>query len=157
MTVIPSSGPRAAQLERGTAEPESPPRRSTLVWALLGVAVLVVVGVLLAVNLAGGADDEEPVATPSTSQTPLPVAPEAPAEPPVVIGERSGARVAFSWRSADAGQAGDTWEWRRTDTGESARTEQAALTVRSPERTCLQVRLIRGSYASPWAEDCVDP
>ena len=158
MTVIPGSGPRAAQLERGsTTEPEQPARRSTLVWAGVAVAVLALVGVLLAINLAGGSDSEDPESRPSTSQTPLPVAPEAPAEPPVVSGERTGDRVAFTWRSPDAGQAGDTWEWRRTDTGESDRTEAATLTVRSTERTCLQVRLIRGSYASPWTEDCVDP
>lgn len=126
-------------------------------WALAGVATLVLVGVLLAVNLAGGDDPKEPQGRPTESTTPLPVAPEAPAEPPVVTGERTGDRVAFSCRSPDAGQAGDTWEWRRTDTGESERTEQAALTVRSAGRTCLQVRLIRGSYASPWTEDCVDP
>jgi hypothetical protein len=61
----------------------------------------------------------------------------------------------LSWSSPDAGQAGDTWEWKRTDTGESRRTEEARLAVTSSSRTCLQVRLIRGSYASPWTEDCV--
>nr|WP_227464493.1 serine/threonine-protein kinase [Nocardioides lijunqiniae] len=156
MTVIPSSGPRAAALEAPAARPAPErERRSTVVWAVAGVAALAVVGVLLVVNLAGGEDPEPTQPDPTRSRTPMSVAPEAPGRPPVVRGTRDGDRVAFAWRSPDAGQAGDTWEWKRTDTGESRRTQDARLTVTSATRTCLQVRLIRGSYASPWTEDCV--
>jgi len=157
MTLIPSSGPRASRPDTGHTAPETPStRRSTLVWAAGGTAVLVLVGALLAVNLAGGNDSDEPVARPSASSTPLGIAPEAPTRAPAVTGERSGDRISFRWRSPDAGQSGDTWEWKRTDTGESRRTTDTTLRVTSPERTCLQVRLIRGTYASPWAEGCVD-
>ncbi|GEP36564.1 hypothetical protein NPS01_02270 [Nocardioides psychrotolerans] len=156
MTVISSSGPRGASIETGPATEAGPTRRSSVVWAVAGTAVLAVVGVLLAVNLAGGNDAEEPITRPTTSSTPLGVAPEAPTRAPTVTGARSEDRVTFTWRSPDAGQAGDTWEWKRTDTGESRRTSDTTLAVASSGRTCLQVRLIRGSYASPWAEDCVD-
>ncbi|WP_309647388.1 protein kinase domain-containing protein [Nocardioides sp.] len=155
MTVIPSSGPRAARIEAGPPRDE-PTRRSTVVWAVAGTAVLAVVGVLLAVNLAGGDDTEAPTTRPSVSSTPLDVAPEAPTRAPTVTGARAGEQVTFTWRSPDPGQAGDSWEWKRTDTGESRRTTDTTLEVAAPDRTCLQVRLIRGSYASPWAEDCVD-
>ncbi len=157
MTVIPSSGPRAARAEAAPVPPTAgPTRRSTLVWAVAGTAVLAVAGILLAVDLAGGDEDVAPAAGPSATSTPLGVAPDAPTRAPAVTGTRSGDRIRFGWRSPDAGQAGDSWEWKRTDTGESRRTTGTTLRVTSPERTCLQVRLIRGSYASPWAEDCVD-
>ncbi len=50
----------------------------------------------------------------------------------------------------------DTWEWTRTDTGEQTRTTDTELTVRTPDRVCLQVSLIRGSEASPVANRCID-
>ena len=65
--------------------------------------------------------------------------------------------VLFSWSSPDQGRAGDSWEWQRPETGESERTDAARLLVRAPlEEVCLQVRLIRGSFASEYAQVCVD-
>jgi hypothetical protein len=90
------------------------------------------------------------------SRTPIPVAPEAPANPPTVTGDRTPDGVRFAWRAPDQAREGDSWEWRRPDTGEGRRTVERLLLVTSADgRTCLQVRLIRGSFASPWTEKCV--
>jgi hypothetical protein len=63
--------------------------------------------------------------------------------------------VVFTWAASDGAESGDTWQWRRTDTGEEQRTGETSLSIRSDGRTCLQVRLIRGDFASPWANRCV--
>ena len=53
----------------------------------------------------------------------------------------------------------DSWEWQRPETGESERTDDTRLLVRvsGVGEVCLQVRLIRGSFASEFAQVCVDP
>jgi hypothetical protein len=71
----------------------------------------------------------------------------------VVTADRTGDNVRFAWAS-DAQQAGDTWQWKRTDTGEGSRTEADSLVLPAKERVCIQVRLIRGQFASPWASKC---
>ena len=110
-------------------------------------------------HLPAGTDSaEQPRARPSEdpSRTPLELAPEAPANPPVVTGRRTPQGVLFTWRAPDRGQTGDTWEWRRPAAGTGDRTTATRLTVAGGSgRTCLQVRLIRGSFASPWTEDRV--
>ena len=84
------------------------------------------------------------------------IEPGAPTETPDVTGRRTATGVVFRWASAAGFQTGDSWEWRRTDTGEGERTTEATVTSTRPERVCLQVRLIRGSFASPWGNRCVD-
>jgi hypothetical protein len=160
ITVIPASGPRAAQVaasRAGTAAPPSAPpeaeRRSSAVWAVLGVALVAVVVVFLVLRGGGGDADPPPDAS---SSTPLSLAPEAPQEQPALAGERSGDSVTFSWRVRGGTLPEDSWEWSRPDTGESRRTTDTELTVQAPGRVCLQVSLIRGSYASPVANRCVD-
>ena len=93
--------------------------------------------------------------SPSAS-TPEPLDPLAPTEEPAVTGQRTDAGVVFRWTSGDGKEAGDSWQWRRTDTGEEDRTTDTTLTVQADDRVCVQVRLIRGSFASPWGNGCVD-
>ena len=140
-----------------TEEPAPTTRdRWRMVWLLAGAAVLLVVGLFLFLT-AGDDDPTPPTTTPSpTASTPEPLDPLAPTAEPEVTGRRTDAGVVFRWTSADGAEAGDTWQWRRTDTGEEERTTDTSLTLRADDRVCLQVRLIRGSFASPWGNECVD-
>jgi hypothetical protein len=72
-----------------------------------------------------------------------------------VTGRRTSEAVVFRWSTPDGVQGGDTWEWRRTDTGEQRRTDATTVTLKTQARICLQVRLIRGSFPSPWGNKCV--
>ncbi|MFB9312648.1 serine/threonine-protein kinase [Nocardioides plantarum] len=156
ITVIPASGPRAARIESavvpGGAAVVEHGSRAAWVWAVLGV--LVVAAVVVALALRGGGEEEPPAAPPPT--TPAPVEDGLVQLPPQVDGVRRGAQVVFTWRAADAARGGDTFEWRRTDTDEGARTADPRVTVKAASRVCVQVRLIRGSDASAFTERCVD-
>jgi serine/threonine protein kinase len=159
ITVIPASGPRAAQVEAArSGAPPAPPvpaeRPSTVVWAVLGVVLIAAVVVLLVLQ-SSGSDDTDPPPDPSSS-TPLSLAPDAPLEQPALNGRRTGDRVTFTWRVRGGGEPEDTWEWIRPDTGERDRTTDTELTVRAPGRVCLQVTLVRGSESSPVANRCID-
>jgi eukaryotic-like serine/threonine-protein kinase len=155
MAVIASGPSRAEPAPPATAGTSS---RSAKVWAVLGLAALVSVGVVLFLT-AGGERSHDPQTSPTdTPSTPLDVVP-TPVAPPVapeITGSRSGAEIAFRWRTGTRELDGDTWEWRRTDTGAGQRTAGTAVTVRAPARVCLQVRMIRGTDASAWTEKCVD-
>lgn len=160
ITVIPASGPRAARVEASRVggpdpgTPHEPERRSAAVWAVVAIAV-VAVAVVLVVVRSGDADDSDP--TPSaSSSTPLSLAPDVQLEQPSLAGDRRGDRVRFTWRVPGGALPEDSWEWRRPDTGESARTTDTELTVRAPGRVCLQVTLIRGSETSPVANRCIE-
>ena len=63
---------------------------------------------------------------------------------------------AIRWEAADGDQPGDSYEWRRTDTGTGERTTDLGVTVRTADRVCVQVRLIRSGFISPWGNQCVD-
>ena len=39
----------------------------------------------------------------------------------------------FRWAAADGTQAGDSWQWRRTDNGDEQRTTDTSLTVPPPD------------------------
>ena len=82
--------------------------------------------------------------------------PGAPGAAPEVTGRRTAGGVVFRWSSPEAARPGDTWQWKRTDTGEQARTSDTSVTVRSPDRVCVQVRLVRDDRPSPWGNACVD-
>jgi len=136
--------------------------RSARVWAVLGVAGLVAVGVVLFLTAGGDRSGGDPEDTPTTAPyTPIDVVPTesetaaAPAGPPKLVVQRTGNTVRFSWSATDEGEPEDTWEWVRTDTGESNRIDGTELTVRSPDRVCLQVRLIRGGTPGPVSQKCV--
>ncbi len=159
VTVISGSSPRVAVEGPGvpTQEPEpTTADRWRLVWLLTGAALLLVVGLFLFLT-AGDDDPTPPTVTPSPSgTTPDPLDPQAPTEAPAVTGRRTDQGVVFRWTSPEGSETGDSWQWRRTDTGEEERTTDTALTVQADDRVCVQVRLIRGSFASPWGNRCVD-
>jgi hypothetical protein len=129
--------------------------RWRMAWLVSGAASLLVVGFLLLVT--AGDDGSGPTTTPTpTDSTPAPVDPLAPTLAPDVTGRRTTAGVTFRWSSPDGAQTDDSWQWRRTDTGEEKRTAATTLTLDADARVCLQVRLIRGGFASPWGNHCVD-
>ena len=118
--------------------------------------VLVALVVVLVLTLGGGDRPEpRPELTPDASFTPSDVVPEAPVPQPMVKGRRSGDRVTFTWRVVGGLKQGDTWLWRRPDTGESQRGPDRELTVTEPGRVCLQVQLIRGGEPSTSTQECV--
>ena len=63
----------------------------------------------------------------------------------------------FRWVSNDAARPDDSWEWQRPETGESRRTTQTSVRIDEEGEVCLQVRLVRGTFASEWAQRCVAP
>jgi eukaryotic-like serine/threonine-protein kinase len=158
VTVISGSSPRVA-VDSPVVGPDTEPEptladRARLVWVGAAAALLLMVGLVL---ILGSGDDSSttPLPPPDTTSTPMPVDPGAPTDPPAVSGRRTAAGAVFTWRAAAGSEASDSWEWRRADTGESRRTTQTSLTVKTDDRVCLQVRLIRGSNASPWGNKCV--
>ena len=162
VTVISGSSPRVAVETPSVPTQEPRPtlgERWRMAWLVAGVVALLVVGLVL--FLTAGDDERPPSTTPTpTVSTPDPIDPLAPTEPPDVTGRRTAQGVVFRWVAPDGAQAGDSWQWRRTDSGEEQRTTDTTLTVRVDDgvddRVCLQVRLIRGSFASPWGNRCVD-
>ena len=156
ITVISGSSPRVAVETPVTPGPEAPTTgdRARVVWLVGAAAVLLVVGLVL--FLSAGGDDPRSSGTPTPSaSTPDSLDPGAPTDPPLVTGRRTPAGAVFLWEAPDGDQPGDTWEWRRTDTGEGERTTDLSVTVDLPERICVQVRLIRSGYVSPWGNRCV--
>ncbi|MGI8646196.1 MAG: protein kinase domain-containing protein [Nocardioides sp.] len=167
VSVVSASGPRAvrAALETAAVEGEptgsraAPVRASALAWTAVAVAVMAVVVTVLLVTGGGDRPDRQLSPTPTGPSTPQSVAPEAPTGVPSLSGRRTPRGATFTWASNDAAEPGDSWEWQRPETGESARTSDTTLLVRSRSdaEVCLQVRLIRGSFASEWAQSCVGP
>ncbi len=136
---------------------ESAPRRGVLVGAAVAAVVLLaVLGVLVATLGGGTRPAERPDITADPSFTPSDVAPDAPVPQPAVTGRRDGDSVTFRWRVVGGTKAGDTWVWRRTDTGESDRTTERGLTLPAPDRVCLQVQLVRRQDQSASTQKCVD-
>ncbi|MEO6509461.1 MAG: serine/threonine-protein kinase [Nocardioides sp.] len=157
VTVISGSAPRVAVDAPSTPVVEAPSSgdRARLVWLLGAAAVLLVVGLVLFLT----ADGDDPTTSPpptTTASTPDSIDPGAPTDPPAVTGRRTTQGVVIGWEAPDGGQPTDTWEWRRTDTGQGDRTTDTSVTVRSAKRVCVQVRLIRDGFVSPWGNRCVD-
>jgi eukaryotic-like serine/threonine-protein kinase len=152
------SGPRP----RATEEPppsEPPPVRRSERWRVVGLGaaaiLLIVVGLVL--FLSAGDDGSSPTTTPPpTDSTPDALDPSVPTTAPDVTGRRTSSGVVFRWSTGEGTQPGDTWQWRRTDTGKDERTTDMSATVAADDRVCVQVRLIRGGFASPWGIRCVD-
>ena len=161
ITVIPASGPRAASVEasRSGATPTGvrtePTGPGAALWAAAGVALVAGLVGWLVLRSTGG-DDPDPTTPTDAASTPLSLAPAAPLEAPRLTADRDGDAVTFRWRARDGTQVEDTWEWTRPDTGDSRRTAETRLSVDAPGRVCLQVTLVRGPYASPVANRCVD-
>lgn len=129
-------------------------RRGAALWAALGTGALTAVGITLFLT-AGQPEERDPGPVVSTVRTPDDPVLGAPTGQPLVTGRRTGDWVRFSWGSPDRPQAGDTWQWTRTDTGAGGRTTRPTVRVRASGRVCLEVRLVRGQYSSPWADECV--
>ena len=157
-TIVSGSAPRTAAptVEVPETEP-SAPRVSATVWAVVGTVVLAVAGSVLLFSLgrggAGGSTEVDPSSRPPS--TPASIDPGLVAEP-VLEGSRNGSTVRVSWSASDGGRPGDTWQWRRTDTGEGGRTEEDSVSLRSKDQVCVQVRLIRDGSPSAWLDQCVD-
>ncbi|WP_043643449.1 serine/threonine-protein kinase [Nocardioides alkalitolerans] len=170
LTVVSASGPRSLSVDRGTTgggrrsvEPDedddAPLSRSGLVWTVVGVVVLLAVAAALFLRPGGGDDEAEPDDGPSAaaSTTPGDIAPDAPAAPPTVTVTPVTGGVEFAWTTDDL-RASDTWEYRVPATGQGERTSDTSLVVplAADGRTCMQVRQIRATTTSPWAERCAD-
>ena len=169
VSVVSASGPGAVTPPRrgadGPRDPDAtgpraaPARPSVLVWAAL--AVTAAVAVVTALVTTGGGEPPERSVTPTpTASTPASVLPEVPTGVPTLTGRRAARDVVFAWAAADEPRPGDSWEWLRPETGETVRTDETRLVVRgggADGEVCLQVRLIRGTVASDWAQTCVDP
>jgi serine/threonine protein kinase len=156
VTVTSGSAPRVAvdsPTSWGT-DPAPGPGRARLVWLAAAAAVLLSIGLVLLLNAGDGGPTPSTQPT-STASTPDSVAPGAPTSEPELSGRRTSSGVVFRWSSNDGTQAGDTWEWQRTDRARSVRTGATSVTVSEPARVCLQVRLIRGTFTSPWVVRCV--
>ncbi len=158
-TIVSGSAPRTAgSTAEGPAAETPDPRVSATVWAVVGTVVLAVAGGVLMFSLGRGDAGETPGVDPASSRppsTPASIDPGLVAEP-VLRGSRDGGAVLISWAASDGGQPGDTWQWRRTDTGEGERTEEESVSLRSRGRVCVQVRLIRDGSQSAWFDRCVD-
>jgi hypothetical protein len=154
---VSASQPRPLPAQAQRSEGRRSRRTGAVVWAALGTGALTAVGITLFLTAGGDDGDRDPGVGPSVTATHTPANPAvgAPTDPPLVTGERTGRWVTFSWTAADSAQPGDTWQWTRTDTGAGGRGERQSVRLRSPDRVCVQVRLVRGQFASPWANECV--
>ncbi len=152
---ISGSAPRAVTPAPAPVAAQAPRAQRSWLPALLGaVGVAALVGLAAFLFLRAGDDPDPDLGVPTTSPSAnVTVDPNAPTGAPVVTADRTGDNVRFAWAS-DAQQAGDTWQWKRTDTGEGSRTEADSLVLPAKDRVCIQVRLIRGQFASPWASKC---
>ena len=75
---------------------------------------------------------------------------------PTVRGGARATGVTFTWRVVGGTKQGDTWIWRRPDTGESERGAAQELTLTAAGRVCLQVQLIRRGEPSTSTQKCVE-
>lgn len=156
-TVVTGSTPRP----KGPAhrsEVEASVRKSrSLTLTAVGIAAAVLAGLATYWTVSAGGNDDptpnRPTVSPSPTDSGLT---DVPTDKPQLTGKRTGEKVVFSFGYPGGVQAGDTWQWRRTDTGDTDRGDQDRVSVTSRERVCLQVQLIRGQFESPWTDLCVD-
>jgi serine/threonine protein kinase len=159
VSIVSGSAPRdvpaPARAEEPAAAPPAPePPRSSTAWWLVGAVVLLAltVGVVWGISSAGDNPAAAPGPTAPTTQDSV-VPGLVPM--PLVEARRTGDRVAFRWHAADTAQPGDSFQWRLPRRGGTHLTTATSVTVRSPGRVCLQVRLARpGLPPSTWASTC---
>ena len=158
VTVDVTGPPTPPRPPASTDQPSSKPRsRTATAVGVAAAVVLVGLTVLLVTALTGSErPDRPPDLEPDPSFTPSDVVPEAPVPEPLVRGRRSDREVTFSWRVVGGTKKGDTWVWRRPDTGETARGTDQELRVTAPARVCLQVQLIRDGEPSTSTQKCVE-
>lgn len=146
----PTDGPHAPSVR--SVEPQA--RRRIAGPLLAVVAAVVVVGAgVTAFVVASGGDDPKPTSTltddPGTQNAGLP-GENVPPGVPKITATRSGTNVTFRW-TYDARRSDDTFSWRETTGAKRAGTATApAVRLSAPDRTCLQVRVVRadGTNAS---------
>lgn len=163
MTVIPASGPRAAGVDQGRSTgsrplvvaDDPPPRRSTMIWAVAGIVIAVVAAGAMVIRNQGATDKDDDPTPEESSRTPNDLNAPLQLDTPILKGTRQGDRVTFTWSAKDGAQKGDTWEWTRTESDERKRTADRSAVVRSPNRVCLQLVLIRPTGESAPAHKCV--
>ena len=153
VTVISGSARMAfdTPLDAATHAAEQPPAtwgdRARMVVLVVGPRLL---GVAIVLFLNAGDDDSPPATTPTPTvhaQRDRPLGPDRHPRrhrPPYASG-----RV-FRWTSAEGTEVDDTWLWHRTDTSKENRTADDTVTLTADERVCVQVRLIRDGFLSPW-------
>ncbi|HEY3016180.1 MAG TPA: serine/threonine-protein kinase [Nocardioides sp.] len=138
----------------GPAADAEPPRRGVLGWSVAGGALLLVAALAIFFRPGGGDNPETDPTTGPTTHTPLPVEPGVPMRPPELSATRKGSKVLFTWTPSGTLRDGDTFEWKRDDTGASGRTASTRLGFKSTDRVCLQVRQIHNSFTSGWEQGC---
>ena len=139
--------------QREPGEPQASLWRTpTLWWSIAGVVLLLVVaGGLKMLADAPAATAPSPPGFGTTGST----APAGKVPRPIVTAKRLGSSVEFRWRAADVPRAGDSFQWRLPGRGGTQLTTGPSVTVRSPARVCVQVRLARaGLPPSPYARAC---
>ena len=156
VTVISASSPRVAVEAPPALEPPAPTAgdRARVVWLVGAAVVLAVVGLVL--FLTAGGDDPGSSAPPTPSaSTPDSIDPGAPTDPPLVTGRRTSAGVVFALGGAGRRPA-------RRHVGVAAHGHRRgrahhrpSVTVKVPGRVCVQARLIRSGFVSPWGNKCV--
>ena len=157
-TVVSASQPRPlpAQAQRSVGRRSR--RTGAVIWAALGTGALTAVGITLFLT-AGGDGDRDPGVGPSVSSTHTPANPGR--------GRDHGPR---RWSPGSATGRWVTVHLERRPTppspatpgsgpaptpGRAAARERQSVRLRTPDRVCVQVRLVRGQFASPWADECV--
>jgi eukaryotic-like serine/threonine-protein kinase len=153
VSVVSGSAPR--EVTTPPADPVAPPPSRTpipaVAWWALGAVALLVLAVLVGSRLGGSSDTAPPTVTPTAPGSVEPgLVPR-----PVVTARRAGDQVVFRWRAADTPRADDSYQWRIPRRGGTHLTNGQAVTLRSADRLCLQVRLARaGLPPSTWAAAC---
>ena len=161
VSVVSASGPRGVTPAAApkAREPAAPVRRSVLVWA--GVAVAVAAAVVIGLVVSGGDPPERDPFTDLTVTTPPPTTSRR--RHPTDRRSSTGAAPGRAWSSPGrapmrASPATPGSGSAPTPARASAPTTPGCCSPgpRRQESVCLQVRLIRGSFASEWAQACVD-
>jgi serine/threonine protein kinase len=157
VTVISASAPRrVTPSPTPEIDPDAPaddqPRRSAMVWAIVGALVITAVVGFLA--LRGGDRPEDP-GVPERSHTPGPVV--APLSAPDLSGRRTDKGVLFTWKGTDKLGPDDTWVWMRRENQRTGRSREGRLLLPTSESVCLEVWLSadNGTRTSPRASQCV--
>jgi serine/threonine protein kinase len=136
-----------------SADATSPSRAPipSVAWWALGAVALVVLVAVVGSRLGSSHESAPPIVSPTSAGSVEPgLVPR-----PVVTARRAGQQVTFRWRAADTTQAGDSYQWRLPRSGDTHLTDGQTVSLRSPGRLCLQVRLARaGLPPSTWASAC---
>ncbi|WP_353114779.1 serine/threonine-protein kinase [Microbacterium sp.] len=164
VVVAPDAAAPVAEPAPEAAEPVAEPpasrsRRGLWIGLAVGIAALIVVGVIVVVNLVSGG----PAPKPSPSASADPKDPVSAVVPQVtdLAGTRSGDTVTFTWKNPDP-KDGDSYIWAEITLDGSSRaanieTETVTLDANPDGQTCIDVSLRRaaGGRSSDPLRGCV--